>query len=228
MKQIQINPDLLKIYALIAMTVDHMALYLPVPGSVWERMFIGRTAFPIFAFLLMYHLYHKQIYEKYADRLMSFGFVTALILFPLEPVHQLNILFTFLFPVLSLWGFDQIQKEKMNPIIGVIFAGVIVVLMGFMSVFASYSVAGYVYLLCFYAYFAKPTPYRLVPLLTVGFLINVDMNFGYGLVSLLTTWALLHVDMTAPYKRFIRKWWVFYAYFPLHLVLILSLRYLLS
>ena len=34
MKKIQINQDWLKIYALVAMTIDHVAQYLPVPGTL--------------------------------------------------------------------------------------------------------------------------------------------------------------------------------------------------
>ncbi len=228
MKKIQINQDWLKIYALVAMTIDHVAQYLPVPGAVYQRMFIGRTAFPIFAFLLMYHLCQKQIYEKYVNRLLFFGILTTVVLFPLQPDHRLNIFFTFLFPVLTLWGWDQIRKENMNKIIGVIFAGIILMVMGFLSVFASYSVMGYFYLLCFYAYFCQSARIWILPLLVSGFLINWDAQIGYGLVSLITTVFLLQVDMSARYPRLIKSWWLFYVYFPLHLIVILSVRYLLS
>ena len=228
MKKIQINPDKLKIYALIAMTVDHVAEYLPVPGAVYQRMFIGRTAFPIFAFLLMYHLCQKQIYEKYVNRLLFFGILTAVVLFFLQPYHQLNIFFTFLFPVLTLWGWDEIRRENMNKIIGGIFGGIILVFMGFLSLFASYFIPGYFYLLCFYAYFRYDARVWIFPLLIFSFLINLDTHIGYGLVSLITTLFLLHVDMSARYPRLIKTWWLFYVYFPLHLILILSVRSLLS
>ncbi len=228
MNKLRINPDGLKIYALLAMTVDHIATYLSLPGAGWYRMFIGRTAFPIFAFLLMYHLAQKHIYEKYTNRLLFFGIVTMLVLFPFESEHRLNILFTFLFPVLTAWGFDQIRREKMNRYIGLIFGGVVVLFMSVFSAFANYSVAGYAYLMFFYAYFTGNKYAWVVPLLTAGFLINIHDHIGFGIVSLLTTLFLLTVDMSAKYPRLIKKWWVFYAYFPLHLLVILSVRYLVG
>ncbi len=227
-KKWDINPDLLKIYALVAMTIDHMAEYWAIPGAVYERMFIGRTAFPIFAFLLMYHLHKYQIYEKYVNRLLFFGIISLFVIFPFTQEYKLNILFTFLFPVLTLWGFEQIRQEKMNRIIGSIFSGMIVLFMAFFSIFSSYSVFGYGYLLLFYLYFTRSSWWGTILLLIFGYLINWNDNVIFGFMSMLTTLLLLNVNMSQTYPRLLKKWWIFYVYFPLHLLFILSIRYFLG
>ena len=51
-----VNIDWLKITALILMTADHIAKIFPVIPCESIIQAIGRISFPIFGFLLMYHL----------------------------------------------------------------------------------------------------------------------------------------------------------------------------
>ena len=64
LNKFSINIDWLKIIALILMTIDHIAKIFP---SVYFSDFLqclGAVGFPIFCFILMYHLQRKQIYLK--------------------------------------------------------------------------------------------------------------------------------------------------------------------
>ncbi len=227
-KKYNINPDLLKIYALFSMTVDHLSNIFSLPGEFYIRLFIGRLSFPIFSVLLMYHLFHEQIYEKYADRLLFFGIVTLLLLFPFHFEISLNVLFTFLFPVLALWGIHLIQCEKINFFLSWFLKIGVILLMALFSKFAQYSFFGYFYLLSLYAFFSGYKYVGLAGILFFSFYINYNSFIGYGIISVLATLFLLNVDMEKPYPRLIKHWWIFYIYYPTHLALILCIKYLIK
>ena len=72
---------------------------------------IGRTAFPIFCFLLVEGFFHTSSYYKYALRLFIFALLSQL------PFHYaflgliggLNIFFTLLIGLLAMWGMNEIK-----------------------------------------------------------------------------------------------------------------------
>ena len=55
----------LKIIAIISMLIDHttVALYDIIPGELWDLYdigrWIGRTAFPLFCFMIVEGYYHR-------------------------------------------------------------------------------------------------------------------------------------------------------------------------
>ena len=90
-----INQDVLKIIALITMLIDHIAKYLPFFEGSDIGPYIGRISFPIFAFLLMEHLYKKQIFKKYIIRLSCFAVLTFFLLLPFQGRLEQNIVLPF-------------------------------------------------------------------------------------------------------------------------------------
>ena len=101
-----VNIDWLKIVALILMTMDHIAKIFPTVFCDNIIQIIGRTSFPIFAFILMYHLQKKQIYKKYLVRLGTFSFLTFIMMMSLQKFGvdiigvPFNILYMFFVCVL--------------------------------------------------------------------------------------------------------------------------------
>lgn len=213
-----INQDVLKIYALIAMTVDHYAMIFSPHYAKICRIY-GRFAFPIFSFLIMYHLAEKQIFKKYITRLSIFGVLSALVVFPFQTTFSLNIFFTFLWPIISLYLFKQINNDKMPTFVKIYLYALTIVIMASLSCLSSYFLYGYFYLLGLYFFLRKPNCFLYIAVLALAFFMNYDDIWGiWGMItSCLTTFLLLQIDMGKKYPRLLSIRYFFYFYYPFHL-----------
>lgn len=217
---IKVNQDILKIIALIAMTVDHLAR---VSGYMVLGPFVlfGRLAFPIFGFLIMYHLWQKRCYVKYLQRLTIFGIFSQIIFMPFG--YSSNILISFLWPVLTLYLFDKIQHSHLKNIARYLLNTLIVFIGIFISSFFDYNEFGYLYLLLMYAFLK----YRTLPigvLLAISALSINGFNIYESLIGFVTTFGLFMIPIVGG-KRLISWKYALYIYYPLHLVILLSLKY---
>lgn len=99
--------DALKLIAIVSMTVDHVgAILLPTMG--WLRL-IGRVAFPLFAFQLAVGYLHTRNLTRYALRLAVWGLIAQpiyMIAFGVR-LWTLNIFATLLLGLLAIWGWDH-------------------------------------------------------------------------------------------------------------------------
>lgn len=97
----------LKLIAIVSMTVDHVgAILLPTMG--WLRI-IGRVAFPLFAFQLAVGYLHTRNLTRYALRLAVWGLIAQpiyIIAFGVR-LWTLNIFATLLLGLLAIWGWDH-------------------------------------------------------------------------------------------------------------------------
>ena len=154
-----VNQDILKIIALITMTIDHITKYLPLGVFSQAGRYVGRISFPIFAFLLMEHLYKKQIFKKYIVRLSVFGILTFVLLLPFQKVGlenialPFNILISFLSAVLALAVFEWMKKENAPIWIKVPFCLVNFLCFAVFSLGCQYNVFGFCYLMLQYLQF---------------------------------------------------------------------------
>ena len=106
-KKLPLNATYLRLLALALMLLDHMWATI-VPGNDWMT-FIGRLAFPIFAFQIAEGYYHTSDFKRYAKRLLLFALISE-IPFNLmmgssviNPFHQ-NVMFTLLLGLLGITG----------------------------------------------------------------------------------------------------------------------------
>ena len=233
MKQkLSINQDVLKIIALISMTIDHIALIFPFIPFAWLGRYVGRISLPIFAFLLMKHLSQQHIYKKYIIRLSFFGVLSFFILKPFQiqlgfPLAlPLNILISFLLAVFALKIFSWLHQRKMNLFLKIPFFLISFSILAFFSWGSQYGVIGFCYLLLLYSYFEKLDRYKTLLILMSSFFLNTQ---GYqGVISFVATYLLLNVDFNKVYPRLIKRWYIFYLYYPLHLLLFASIAYFLK
>ena len=125
----------LKIIACIAMLIDHAAVCLiynsilipnaPITrGTELYNLYtfykilraIGRTAFPIYCFLLIEGFFHTKSRSKYALRLLLFGIISE-IPFDLciynerwHPSYN-NVYFTLFIGLLAIWAWDHFKDR---------------------------------------------------------------------------------------------------------------------
>ncbi|MFR5765728.1 MAG: TraX family protein [Clostridia bacterium] len=107
----------LKIIALITMFIDHLgyAIY----GKFSYLNYIGRIAFPIFAFQISEGFVHTKNIKKYFIRLLVFAIISQLpfMLFLStfsKNIYELNIFFTLSFGLLAIFIFDKIINTNLT------------------------------------------------------------------------------------------------------------------
>lgn len=234
MKRLAINQDILKIIALVTMTCDHLRHFIDVPQAVNAAMYlVGRTAFPIFAYLMMLHLAQMDLsgYKKYLMRLGYFGVLSFFIFAPIHGLFDVslalpfNILISFWIAVAALYLIYMIENSPLNTFIKYVLLWGVIAIAGGTSVLSDYGFAGFCFILCFYFYFRRQTPDWIVFCLIFSAMINESWG---GVVSLITTIGLLLFVYPVSEPRLLRRWWIFYVYYPLHIVLIACATYLLD
>lgn len=105
--------SVLKIIAIITMIIDHTGKELFPKELIFT--YIGRIAFPIFAFQISEGYIHTKNFKKYFYRLLIFAIVSqipfSLFLGVFYDGYELNIFFTLLLGLLSIYTYDTIVKK---------------------------------------------------------------------------------------------------------------------
>ena len=100
----------LRILALVLMLLDHLWGTV-VPGNNWMT-YVGRMAFPIFAFQAAEGYHHTHDFKGYCKRLALFALISEipfnlmLMSSPIFPFHQ-NVMLTLLFGLLACRAYDR-------------------------------------------------------------------------------------------------------------------------
>ena len=104
----------LHIIAMALMLLDHLWATI-IPGNQWMT-YMGRLAFPIFAFLISEGFVHTSNFKNYALRLLFFGLISEV---PFDlmyastvfyPFHQ-NVMFTLLLGLLAIRSLEQAKRD---------------------------------------------------------------------------------------------------------------------
>ncbi|MCC8123047.1 MAG: conjugal transfer protein TraX [Oscillospiraceae bacterium] len=115
------NATKLKYLALLCMTVDHIGtVFTPmatvaVPGSIpyYLLNYIGRLAFPIFAFLVAESCRKTEHYPRYLIRLGVFGGASHVLTMFLSTGSWGSTILTFFFAVLGIYLGQRILAHKL-------------------------------------------------------------------------------------------------------------------
>ena len=105
----------LRLCAILLMFSDHLWASL-IPGNDWMT-YIGRLAFPIFAFQISEGYVHTSDYKQYAKRLFLFALISEIpfnlfyISSPIFPFHQ-NVMFTLLLGLMSIRQIDLLRSAR--------------------------------------------------------------------------------------------------------------------
>lgn len=212
----------LKIIAMISMIFDHVGDNF-FPEMEWMRI-IGRMAMPIFAFCIAQGFAHTHDKTKYLRRLLIFGLASEV---PFDLVtagkvlefsHQ-NIMFTFALSVIGLLIMDRVGDSDLktwlrNLIRALIFA---VFMVASLILRLDYNMVAIAIIFVFYLLNDKAD--WIKNLVAAGFhalFRNVGI-YWFGLLGFIPILLYNH-------KRGRGLKWLFYFFYPGHLMLIWAIR----
>ncbi|MCD7757448.1 MAG: conjugal transfer protein TraX [Clostridiales bacterium] len=239
-----VNGFTLKLVALITMTIDHTAAVLGCGALYAPMRIIGRIAFPIYCFLLVEGYFHTHSVRRYTLRLLIAAVVSDL---PFDLAisgvwpnrYYQNVMLTLAIGLVTVWLVDHSrswvlalwnrwQKDPAGTQEGerpALIVGQKVLAWMLMAVFSvvgiwladfcctDYSGGGVLLILLFYFFRNKPVD------LCIAVLVELTGYFGgveiFGVVAMVP--ILLYNGQRGPNPG--GKWgqWFFYAYYPLHL-----------
>lgn len=198
----------LKWIAIICMLIDHVGAVL-FPQYIQLRM-IGRLAFPIYCFLLVEGAVHTKDIHKYEVRLFLFALLSEL---PFDLAffgriyfgHQ-NVFFTLFFGLVAV---EQCQKRtgKLSSFLTFLASIALAEVLN-----TDYGASGVIFILLFYILYQ----YRVAK--QAAFVVMNYLMYGIS-VQIYATFAalpmLLYNGKRGPSMKYF-----FYAFYPIHLLVI--------
>lgn len=219
----------LKIIAMISMLFDHTG-YL-VFNNISPLNYIGRLAFPIFAFEIGQGFIHTKNLKKYFLRLFTFALISQipfqLFLKILKSGFSLNIFFTLFLGLLSLYTYNLCKKNKFMAVINILCISLIATLLN-----VDYGWYGIVVIFIFYIFQDKKMLQSISFILAtlINYLIKITTNgfyIEYIYLFIFTCLSLFFINFYNGKKGKNVKF-IFYLFYPLHLLLIYIIWFLKS
>lgn len=238
-----LTSNMLRGLACIFMLSDHLWATL-VPGNMWMT-YLGRLAFPIFAFQITEGYRHTSDFRKYAYRLLIFGLISEIpfnlmyassVIFPF---HQ-NVMFTLLLGLLSIRSIDAVREiiKSRGPAKSLIKPVLIVVgcLLGSAIGFVDYGFWGVMMLISFHLFrdFRGARLLQLAAMIYInceaikGMFIPVEVfgqtiefaTQGFTVLALIPIW--LYSGRKGKSSKALQ--YGFYAFYPVHMLILALLR----
>lgn len=228
----KIDAITLKYLAMFMMLLDHLWATI-VPGNDWMN-YIGRLAFPIFAFQIVEGYFHTKDYKQYLKRLFIFALISE-IPFNLMtsgsyiyPFGQ-NVIFTFIYGIVSIHAIEEIIKR--NHIVKNVVKVLLMMILSIIT-FPDYNLMGYLTVLLFYVTrnMQYAWLYQLAGMIYLnwysfkGLTIYVEA-FGKTIPVLVQSFAVLSLLLIWQYngepgnqKPILRKF--AYWFYPVHMLVI--------
>lgn len=235
-----LRKEMLQLLAVVLMLCDHIwATYMSFGN--WLT-YIGRLAFPIFAFFIAEGFCRTSDVKKYALRLLGFGIISELPfnLFyssrSFNPYHQ-NVMFTLLLGLLAIIVIDRLKKDRSGKNIALSILFLFLIAAASVIGFVDYGFNGVLMVVLFYLF--RDFPFAWVFQLIGMVLINIvffegqvvpfelfgsSFEFptqGFAVLSLIPIWLY-------GGKRFGKNkplQYGFYAFYPAHMLILYLIRY---
>ena len=221
----------LKIFAIVGMTLNHIAIlfgeYIP-PILRFPMILAGGITFPIMAYLLVEGFRKTSSRFKYAVRLFVFAILAVPPTYLASQPMPLNVLFTLLLGMLAIFLYE---KQTNRYLFWLNFVVILLV-----SLLCDWGFFGIILILAFWV--IKDRRIRIFRSVTVLALFMGSMgvlSLGSDTeVALKTIFFAIGVLMSIPLllayngQRGRKLKYFFYVYFPLHWSLLVLLEYLIK
>lgn len=210
----------LKLIAIFAMTLDHIG-HIFFPEHLWMRL-VERIAMPIFAFLIAEGFRHTTSIKKYARRLFIWGMISILPYYLAFGWTQ-NVYFTLLFGLLALYFMENASSKERKFLIFLLFCLLATVFLCDWFFVGVLMVVGF-----YYANYNKKKILAVLLLSAFSLLLIFFFyalyreNIRYFLSNLVQIGVLLSFLFLPLYNKKEGKKirYLFYAYYPLHLLIL--------
>lgn len=237
-KTYQLTSFSLHIIAMSCMLFDHLWATV-IPGNQWMN-FIGRIAFPIFAFLIANGYFHTHSKKNYLYRLFLFAILSEIPFNLINsdtlfyPFHQ-NVLWCFLISLLTIIWIEHVKEKNKKGIF--LFKTIAILLLSFLLAticFVDYLGFGVLTVLLFYFFHGNKWYDYLgqflgIYLINFIFIKGMDIPIftisehtfyfptqGFAILSIIPIW--LYRGKQGPHNKIIQ--YAFYAFYPVHLLLL--------
>lgn len=233
----KLNSNHLKIIAIIAMTIDHIAdlLYPGMPNIFMSNIMhiIGRLTAPIMFFFICEGYYYTKDVKKYISRLFIFALIShfaycfafGINFIPFSTgniFNQTSIMWTLAWAVVALHilhGKNNLKEWQKWLLI------ILINLITFSSDFSSIAVMTILFMYDRRGNLKSQMISMMAWLSLYALISYLFVSKTYGLIAMT---AILVYPLLKNYngKRGKVKWlkWFFYLYYPLHLIIIGALR----
>ena len=209
----------LKIIAIIAMLFDHIGYV--IFGKYSFMNYIGRLAFPVFAFGISEGYTHTKDLKKYFLRLLVFAIISQvpymLFLGLLTNTFTLNILFTLILGLLAI----TVYEKSNNKYLGLLF----VILCSIIAHFGHFDYGWFGVAVIFIFHIFKDKKI----LMNLSFVIAVFINYFYTYITTLKTeylfivlfciLSLIPINLYNTKKGKDTKY-LLYVFYPLHILVL--------
>lgn len=236
----------LKIIALISMTIDHIG-FLFFPEIKLLRT-IGRIAFPTYCFLIAEGFNHtkddKNKLNNYILRLLLFALITEIpynfmLANSVSYILEQNILFTFVSSLLMLSALNKYKKDYMLQAMIIIMFAILNMTLGL-----EYGLVATLFIALFYYYFQNKSKAFLIAgfpiviflyILSEAFISYEQLSFE-NIIAFLrdTNYFFFPIFLSLPfiisYKGKLgynnkKLKYLFYIYYPLHIIILNSIHF---
>ncbi len=234
----------LRLIAIVTMVFDHTSYLIYGSNLSWMN-FIGRIAFPIFAFQISEGYIHTHNLKKYFTRLLVFAIISqipyALFKYCFSLSMNLNIIFTLILGLLAIIIYDLLYRKakesliKKNEQFSYKLLGFIIVLC--IAVFAEifnfdYGFYGVFIIFLFYLYHNSKLLMNLfITLLTLMYYMPFFMASHFNLLYIglffCSLIPLVFINLYNGKKGKSQKL-LFYIFYPLHLLIICLIHIIAS
>ena len=233
------NRRQIKLLAIAAMTIDHIALVFVPSGSIlyYVMRLIGRLTAPLMAFMLTEGYRFTRSRSRYLLRLIIFALISQPFYFRLafgrapesilEYCTHKNVMFTLAIGLLVMILFDS---KKIQTAPSLILLGILISL----AHFGDWSYLIPAWTIIFFCYYKRDTKKMIVlfalgsaTLQTLIYLKEFDsfalFSFQYGTLLALVPISMYNGQRGNDRHKNLNRWF-FYVYYPAHMVLLLVIR----
>lgn len=231
------NAFVLKIIACFTMFIDHVGYIVFDGHSSWFN-YVGRLAFPIFAFQISEGYIHTHDVKKYLLRLILFAFISQI---PFLLFHSiinnelgLNVIFTLFLGLVAIIIYD-----KYNKFVGVSSAIIFGIIAHFLN--SDYSFYGVGITFLFYVFNKNKCllaiSFIIATLMQYSYLILGYYNYGFEFLKnvfiiylpyfICTIFSII-IILCYNKKKGPNTRYLFYLFYPLHMILIYILSFVLQ
>ena len=232
-----LSGNVLKIIALVCMTIDHIGLIL-FPDYIIFRI-IGRIAFPIFAYFIAEGCRYTRNKLRYFLLIFGLGIAFDIVSRIFAHTTDCNILVTFGLAILLVYLFDWLKKSINKKSAKLIFASIVSFVAAAAAMFVVCSILpnyiswftgvdyGFFGIMVVVLVSIFDRQYLKLICLLIGLVILCLVGLPIGPTQWFSLVAVLFLSWYNGERGKLRLKYLFYIYYPAHILLIYGISMLI-